>query len=108
MCLTVVNTEDMSRKEIQTYSSVTSFTLLRTIPDSNSSPNDVLDWSKFRRQILATKIMELVLKGKENIVGKGENAGYQHFLLFPNVFSRLLSQGPKNEGLSDNGLLTTL
>ena len=24
----------------------------------------------------------------ENIVGKGENAGYQHFFLFPNVFSR--------------------
>ena len=22
----------------------------------------------------------------ENIVGKGENAGYQHFLLFPTMF----------------------
>ena len=31
---------------------------------------------------------------EENIVGKGENAGYQHFLLFPNnVFKSLLSQG---------------
>ena len=24
----------------------------------------------------------------ENIVGKGENAGYQHFLLFPTMFSK--------------------
>ena len=27
----------------------------------------------------------------ENIVGKGENAGYQHFLLFPTMFS---TRGP--------------
>ena len=25
----------------------------------------------------------------ENIVGKGENAGYQHFLLFPRCFHKL-------------------
>ena len=32
--------------------------------------------------------------GIENIVGKGENAGNQHFLLFPhNVFYGLLSHG---------------
>ena len=24
----------------------------------------------------------------ENIVGKGENAGYQHFLLFPQCFKK--------------------
>ena len=24
----------------------------------------------------------------ENIVGKGENAGYQHFLLFPECFQK--------------------
>ena len=29
----------------------------------------------------------------ENIVGKGENAGNQHFLLIPLFFKRLLSQG---------------
>ena len=29
----------------------------------------------------------------ENIVGKGENAGYQHFFLFPQcILKRLLSQ----------------
>ena len=26
------------------------------------------------------------LRETENIVGKGENAGYQHFLLFPQFF----------------------
>ena len=25
---------------------------------------------------------------EENIVGKGENAGYQHFLLFPHCFQK--------------------
>ena len=28
----------------------------------------------------------------ENIVGKGENAGYQHFLLFPQCFLPFLEQ----------------
>ena len=27
----------------------------------------------------------------ENIVGKGENAGYQHFLLFPQYFQKVIS-----------------
>ena len=27
----------------------------------------------------------------ENIVGKGENAGYQHFLLFPQCFQKVSS-----------------
>ena len=29
----------------------------------------------------------------ENIVGKGENAGYQHLLLFPTMFSKGLFFG---------------
>ena len=33
-------------------------------------------------QLLTT----LYQKAFENIVGKGENAGYQHFLLFPQCF----------------------
>ena len=34
-----------------------------------------------------------VLVRKENIVGKGENAGYQHFLFFPQCFQRVSSVG---------------
>ena len=30
-----------------------------------------------------TEELKFVLGRVENIVGKGENAGYQHFLLFP-------------------------
>ena len=30
--------------------------------------------------------MKFVLGMVENILGKGENAGYQHFLLFPKMF----------------------
>ena len=29
-----------------------------------------------------------VFDREENIVGKGENAGYQHFLLFPQCFQK--------------------
>ena len=32
--------------------------------------------------------MAPVFDGEENIVGKGENAGYQHFLLFQQYFQK--------------------
>ena len=35
------------------------------------------------------KKLKFVLGQVENIVGKGENAGYQHFLLFPQCFQKL-------------------
>ena len=35
------------------------------------------------------KKLTFVLGRVENIVGKGENAGYQHFLLFPQCFQKL-------------------
>ena len=35
------------------------------------------------------EIAEFALEKVENIVGRGENAGYQHFLLFPQCFQRL-------------------
>ena len=34
------------------------------------------------------KNLKFVLGLVENIVGKGENAGYQHFLLFPQCFQK--------------------
>ena len=59
----------------------------------NSLPNNkILDWSKLKEfadnNINATEKLELVLGRVENIVGKGENAGYQHFLLFPQCFQK--------------------
>ena len=57
----------------------------------NSLPNDkILDWSKLKA--FADDKMNVNQKLKfdtgrvENIVGKGEKAGYQHFLLFPQCF----------------------
>ena len=48
--------------------------------------------------------MKMVLGIGENILGKGENAGYQHFLLFHTMFSKaFFSRGVKS-GLCGNGL----
>ena len=54
----------------------------------NSLSNDkILDWYKFKAldedNLNAAKVIEFVFDPVENTVGKGENAVYQHFLLFP-------------------------
>ena len=41
----------------------------------------------------------------ENIVGKGENAGYQHFLLFPQCFQKACLEGRQKVSLCGNGLI---
>ena len=61
----------------------------------NSLPNDkFLDCSKLKafadNKIKLTEKMKFVLKMVENILGKGGNAGYQHFLLFPQYFQKAL------------------
>ena len=47
----------------------------------------ILDWSKLKAfaddKINVNWKLKCVLERVENIMGKGENAGYQHFLLFP-------------------------
>ena len=54
----------------------------------------ILEWSKFKAfaddKINLTEQLLFVLGRVENIVRKGENAGYQHFLLFPQCFHRAL------------------
>ena len=59
----------------------------------NRLPNDeILDWSKLKAfaddKINVTEKMKFVLERVENNVGKGENAAYQHFLLFPQCFQK--------------------
>ena len=46
-----------------------------------------------------TEKLKLVLKRVENIVGKGENADYQHFLLFLQCFQKASFQGPLKVGI---------
>ena len=52
----------------------------------------ILDWSKFKAfaddKIHVAEIMIYLFDREENIMGKGENAGYQHFLLFPQCFQK--------------------
>ena len=60
----------------------------------NFLPNDkILDLSKFKEladyKLDASKKLKFVLGMVENILGKGENAGSQHFLLFPQCFQKL-------------------
>ena len=59
----------------------------------NSLPNDkFLDWSKLKAfaddKINVIENLKFVLGWVENIVGKGENAGFSH-----DVFKRFLCQG---------------
>ena len=64
-------------------------------------PNDkILDWPKLKASAdnnihHVTEKLKFVFRKVENIVGKGETAGFQHFLRFPQCFqnnriSRLL------------------
>ena len=63
----------------------------------NPLPNDrFLDWSKFKAfaddilYYITTKIISVFYR-VENIVGKRENAGHQHFLLFLHCFKSFLN-----------------
>ena len=64
----------------------------------NPLPNaKVLDETKFKAfaddKLSNKKIIVLHFIRVENIVAKGENAGYQHFLLFPQCFQKPCFQG---------------
>ena len=61
-------------------------------------PNDkILDVTKLKafadNQLNIVKMTISRYDRVENIVGKGENAGYQHFLLFPPCFTKPSSSG---------------
>ena len=66
-----------------------------------SLPSDkFLDWSKLKEladnKINVIEILKFVLGKVENLVGKGENAGYQHFLLFLQCFQKASFPGSLN------------
>ena len=86
--------------------SVSTLIMLQTSPRFNPlhfTPNyKFFNLSKLKafadNKINVTKKLKFVTERVENIVGKGETAGYQHFLLFPQCFqkdsfSRLLKVG---------------
>ena len=54
----------------------------------NSSPDDLFSDIFKPKAFCKRQFKDGTNDGIENIVGKGENAGYQHFLLFPLYFQR--------------------
>ena len=69
----------------------------------NFIPNDkMIDLSKFKA--FADDNLNVANKGKfvfdriENVAEKGENAGYQHFLLFPQCFQKVTFSGSLKAG----------
>ena len=54
--------------------------------------NKILDWSKLKAfaddKLNVAEMIISLYDRVENIVGKGENAGYQHFLLFLQCFHK--------------------
>ena len=70
----------------------------------NPLPNDkIFHWSKLKAfaddKINVTEILKFVLETVENIVGKGENAGYQHFLLLLQCFQKASNTGSLKVGI---------
>ena len=65
---------------------------MEIIQTINSLSNDkIIDCSKsaaFADKIDVNEKVKFGLGRAENIVGKGENAGNQHFLLFPQSFQK--------------------
>ena len=59
------------------------------LPKFLTGPN-----SKNLQMTNVTKKLKFVLGKVENIVGKGENAGYQHFLLLLQRFQKASFAGP--------------
>ena len=70
----------------------------------NSFPYDKnLDWSKSKAfaddNLNRSQKLKFALGRVENIVGKGENAGYQHFLLFPQCFQKFYAPESSKVGI---------
>ena len=61
----------------------------------------ILDWSIFKGhaedKINVTQNLNFVLEWIENILYKGEKAGYQHFLLFPKCLQKAYSSKAVDE-----------
>ena len=64
----------------------------------NSLPNNkILDWLKLKafadNNSNVSRKLKFAFGRVENIVGKGKNASYQHFLLFPQCFQKFYTPG---------------
>ena len=72
--------------------------------------NKILALSKLKKKtkkhnLIVAQTVQLLFDMVEKNVGKGENAGNHHFLLFPQCFQNAFSQGHQ-KSLHDKGLKT--
>ena len=69
-------------------------------PLPNNKFLDVTKLKTFADNILdVAKMTVFLFDMAENNVGKGENAGYKHFLVFPQCFPKLSSLGSLKVGI---------
>ena len=78
--------------------------LLNIMFSVNPLPDDkILNLSKLKafagEKINVSEKLKYPYGRVENIVGKGENAGYQHFLLFPQCFQKATFSGSLKVGI---------
>ena len=66
------------------------------------SHNKILDWPKLKAfaddNLNVARMVISLYDRVQNIMGKGENAGYQHFLLFLQCFQKASSTGSLKVG----------
>ena len=78
-------------------------TIPLTITNNALSNDKILDCSKLKTsaydKINVNQKLKFDLGRVENIVGKGENAGYQHFLLFQQCFQKVPLSGSLKVGI---------
>ena len=75
----------------------------RTPGVNPSSDDGIFASSEFKEfadeHFIVTPMVQFLSDGGVNIVGKGENAGYQHFLLFPQCFQTAFQSSFCGKGL---------
>ena len=64
-----------------------------------------LDWFKFKAYADNKLNVAHVFDIEENILGKGQNAGYHHFLLIPQCFQKASFSGSIKSGLCGKKLI---
>ena len=74
------------------------------VPRLNSLLNNkCFEWAKFKTfpddNFKVTKMTIVVFDRVENVIGKGENACYQYFLLFPQCLHRAFSRSSLKVGI---------
>ena len=73
--------------------------------------DQILDWSKWKaiaeNKINVNENLKFGLGRVETIVGKGQNAGYQHFFLFPLCFQKPSVSGSSNVGMCGKELINS-